>query len=114
MPDLLRRALDAVLLRDDPFSEVDPLDLDCDCPACTFGREVENLTAGHIVAAILNSPDLDGVLARAAMVSEAVTFAVDTANHEWRQADPAVSAEVDALDALYNAPAFGEEGWTTI
>lgn len=97
----LRRALDAVLLRDE---------VDCDCPGCSFNREVEALTPAHVAAAILlDAESLADVEARVAMIGAAVAHAVDVANHEWL--DPAALAEVEALDALYDAPSFGEDRW---
>ena len=111
MRDLLRRSLDALLLRDDPFNPDDGAE--CECAVCTFADEVRNLTPAHIVAAILAADSLPDALTRASAVNDAVTYAVDTANHEWRMADPAVSAEIAALDALYDSPAFGEGGWST-
>ncbi len=102
---MIRRALRALLTRD---IEEGP----CDCPACSFGREVEALTPAHVVAAIIEGAEsIDDVYARAVAITEAVTFACAEAEVVWRLQDPAVAAEVEALDALYHSPAWGEVAW---
>ncbi len=65
MRNLLRRSLDALLLRDDPFIEPEP---ECDCDVCRLVSMIEAL-------AVIRAE------------------------------------EIAALDALYAAPAYGEEGW---
>lgn len=46
------------------------------------------------------------------MIVEACSYAVGEAQARARLLDPVIRAEVEALDALYSAPSFGETSWS--
>ena len=88
----IRRALDALLLRDH-VEKYDPLD--------DFYDAIETLDPQRIEDAVAHLPAPLAALAVTAVAMAAYNGALRAAQQD----------EIDRLDSLYNAPSFGENGW---
>jgi len=100
MRHLIRRAIGAVLLQDD---DADLAPDSCDCPACGF-----TLQTLYDVLTCCETPE--GAHVVADLMAQTINLALGDIEAAAAAAD---DPTVAMLDLMYEAPAYGENGWST-